>query len=873
MSTLDNTMRLSDMNFENETFSAHDSDSETEVISTRSLSRTLQRQFTKLEVVQAHQIEKLLLWQHVFIGIGIIFTVVCVFLTRNVYDRQFSPPSWNFRLVLKVFHPPKWLKWLNHVSSIITFLYAVCLAAVYSVRIMMLKKRDRTHEQIWVLALLLSLAAYLIPWTDFYKIHDQLLDEAMPREQKFSSKSWFDPISTTVLLLRLSMFTSSTIFYSWACIHSYRMLDSDIGIVFYLPKVIVLFVYIACKIMVWFRYSIQPAEMFFTSFFGMVSTYSTAHKWVPAGVLYGCLSLLFESLLCGYVLREVWLTKGILKKADYLKYRTKQIGFRFFVYHNMVFYVVFWVLYMTLLLGIPFGLKAFQVVVTGDSNFETHDFMFGLQVMLLSYATVEAYANLPADALGFKGWFAPQVPSGGASELAPITYRKREPPSIKGVVSDLSVNCFVMQTHVTMFNFAWLVYYWDTPKVEDFNLKQDVFKFTVVQYIRDKPTDTHVLVVDGSDRIVIAFKGTTSTKNLKTDINMFYSNARGLLPTQLGEEDLSGDAEANAGEVVRSKLWRWAKIHKGFAIAYAAVGQTLLRTIRRLENERRRPVFLTGHSLGGALATVCSLDLHLRLGMTRREIFVSTFGAPRVGNRAFKNIYNDLVPIHWRIVVGPDVVAKLPKIGFTHVGKKVLITADGDLFIDPNSLELNLWSGDVASVLYHRKASYLLAMRAWCERHHGDEYIPEFWPFPVSSDDKRRFAHALVRSDTRVEGVTRDDRTMFLKSIDVPVDEQVDNIMQRPTAMYGGAYMNHGQRNIEKSKTVMKLASSTTAMATATQVDDKRSSKQRDIHHIDELINALQVDTEPIRDTRAVANWARLGAALARRNVDTSKHW
>ena len=69
--------------------------------------------------------------------------------------------------------------------------------------------------------------------------------------------------------------------------------------------------------------------------------------------------------------------------------------------------------------------------------------------------------------------------------MVPITYRKREPPSLHGVVSDLNIYRFIMQTHVTMFNFAWLVYYWDTRKL--------VLKFTIADYLMDKETDTHAL--------------------------------------------------------------------------------------------------------------------------------------------------------------------------------------------------------------------------------------------------------------------------------------------------------------------------------------------------------------------------------------------
>ena len=330
-----------------------------------------------------------------------------------------------------------------------------------------------------------------------------------------------------------------------------------------------------------------------------------------------------------------------------------------------------------------------------------------------------------------------------------------------------------------MFNFSWIVYYWDTKKVENFKIAQDVFKFTIADYIKDKETDTHALIVDGADRIVVSFKGTTSMKNLKTDIKMFHSSVRALLPTPLPETQ-EQELPPNAEEVINSRLWRRAQIHQGFSTAYRAIAPRLLTVLQNLVKAKRRPVFITGHSLGGALATVCSLDLFVTLGLTRREIFVSTFGAPRVGNRPFRQLYDSVVPIHWRIVVGPDVVAKLPKMGYTHCGKKVLITVDGDLFMDPNSLELNLWSGDTASILYHRKASYLLAMRAWCEKHHGSEYVPEFWAFPVSQDDTKRFQHVMCRHQNNTLGVFSSDDALNKRAKLLMFDAMIDKLPNSP---------------------------------------------------------------------------------------------
>lgn len=721
------------------------------------------RQFTKLEVVQAQQIGRLLFWHHVFVCIGIIYTTVVIALMNTIYaDIWFTQDLYGWDYDLRDFRVPVALNWFNQAATIPMFIYITTLFVAFSIRIFRLRIRSRTKEQIWIIFLLFSMVLYLNPFTAIVKMHDVLIYQSEPWLH-WRNKPWCVLAIRVFDAFQISGFTATTIFYVWATIHSYRMLETKITHMFYLPKLLILAIYVTSKVVVNVSYRVIPSELAFASFLAMVSTYYTADFWYKPGVWYASLTLAFETFLTIYILWEYRRTRRVLQNADYLKYRTQQIGFRFFIYHNLTFYIVFVTLYIALLIALPNGANVFVLRFNKFriSLFRLYDLQFGIQIMLLAYVTVETYVNLPSSTDGLLGLVFPKIAARFGNrrlaELEPITYRKREPPTAHGVVSDLRVNCFVMQTHVTLFNFAWLVYYWNTPKAEKFQIKQDVFKFSFADYIEDEATDTHALVVDGEDRVVIAFKGTTSSKNLKTDINMFYFNARALLPTKLENEDIvdqeetdtytTDDTRSNPSSILHSLSWRRAKIHKGFAVAYAAIAYPLLAVVRRLQMEKRRPVYLTGHSLGGALATVCSLDLYLTQRLSAKEIFVSTFGAPRVGNRHFSSVYNECVPIHWRIVVAPDVVAKLPKVGYKHVGKKVLITVDGDLFIDPNSLELNMWTGDVASILYHRKASYLLAMRAWCERHHGDEYVPEFWPFPVSEDDTRRFQHAMARSE------------------------------------------------------------------------------------------------------------------------------
>ena len=61
----------------------------------------------------------------------------------------------------------------------------------------------------------------------------------------------------------------------------------------------------------------------------------------------------------------------------------------------------------------------------------------------------------------------------------------------------------------------------------------------------------------------------------------------------------------------------------------------------------------TGHSLGGALATLAAYDIRKQLqasGNQDVEVMCYSFGAPRTGNHAFAADYNHVVPDTWSII-------------------------------------------------------------------------------------------------------------------------------------------------------------------------------------------------------------------------------
>lgn len=92
-------------------------------------------------------------------------------------------------------------------------------------------------------------------------------------------------------------------------------------------------------------------------------------------------------------------------------------------------------------------------------------------------------------------------------------------------------------------------------------------------------------------------------------------------------------------------------------------------------------VYVTGHSLGGALATLHALELSSSQLAKRGAIYVTmyNFGSPRVGNRRFAELYNEKVKDSWRVVNHRDIIPSVPRLmGYCHVAQPVYLAA-GDV--------------------------------------------------------------------------------------------------------------------------------------------------------------------------------------------------
>lgn len=92
--------------------------------------------------------------------------------------------------------------------------------------------------------------------------------------------------------------------------------------------------------------------------------------------------------------------------------------------------------------------------------------------------------------------------------------------------------------------------------------------------------------------------------------------------------------------------------HKGFYTLYLSIRDKIWDWLDK--NENIKIIFITGHSLGGALSTICAFDL------AQYTPIHYSFAAPRSGNVLYAKNFNSLVPQSLRINNTEDIVPQLP---------------------------------------------------------------------------------------------------------------------------------------------------------------------------------------------------------------------
>ena len=111
--------------------------------------------------------------------------------------------------------------------------------------------------------------------------------------------------------------------------------------------------------------------------------------------------------------------------------------------------------------------------------------------------------------------------------------------------------------------------------------------------------------------------------------------------------------------IVKRASFHGCAVHCGFLIQYNSVRHQIMAYLGSM---RPQSIICSGHSLGGALATLCALDLAL-LG---HNTICVTFGSPRVGCDRFAKQFATKVQSSTRVAHWMDPVTYVP-MRFTHV--------------------------------------------------------------------------------------------------------------------------------------------------------------------------------------------------------------
>ncbi|TQV98414.1 lipase precursor [Cordyceps javanica] len=151
--------------------------------------------------------------------------------------------------------------------------------------------------------------------------------------------------------------------------------------------------------------------------------------------------------------------------------------------------------------------------------------------------------------------------------------------------------------------------------------------YSIGGYVAINPTQEH---------IVVAFKGSTSFVDVISDLTKNLVPATDLFPG-----------------------CKHCSLHHGFKNAFSTVKDAVEYTVK---SELRKPeqkawrVVVTGHSLGGAVATIAAA--YLRARGIACDLYA--YGSPRVGTEEFAHLVTNDNNFSARITNGNDVVTALP---------------------------------------------------------------------------------------------------------------------------------------------------------------------------------------------------------------------
>jgi hypothetical protein len=246
----------------------------------------------------------------------------------------------------------------------------------------------------------------------------------------------------------------------------------------------------------------------------------------------------------------------------------------------------------------------------------------------------------------------------------------------------------------TMANLAYIPFEEQEEEYARLELNLKSGEFQLVETFNAE--DTQVFLARNADYAVLSFRGTQidSIRDINTDIQA-------------------------------SRLYTKAgKVHTGFIHAYQNVAADVEKALKKIKG---LPLYITGHSLGGALATIAAQQLEGTFGDQIAACY--TFGSPRVGNDDYDQ---SIKAAFYRIVNCTDGVALVPllSMGYTHIGDLRYLTRRGELRRGTHNF-LRMWELFAASLLSFPKFWAPLV-----NAHSLDEYVQKLEKLALARNKK-----------------------------------------------------------------------------------------------------------------------------------------
>jgi len=240
---------------------------------------------------------------------------------------------------------------------------------------------------------------------------------------------------------------------------------------------------------------------------------------------------------------------------------------------------------------------------------------------------------------------------------------KKFPVATPAPVSDSLVANGYQEAQAIRYLYYSYATYCDSGSITNWNCRWctgNDYTLASISIVYDAQTDAFGFVGYNAahNEIVVAYRGTepTSLTNWITDLS--------FAKTDLNFAGISG-----------------AHVHSGFYNNYNALASQTKAAVAALRSAYPTAnVYFTGHSLGGAMATLATLDAAVTWKIPSTLLGHLTFGSPRVGDTTFATAFSQYVGNgnHLRVVNDDDIVPHLPLklMGFHHVSTEVWLHGD-----------------------------------------------------------------------------------------------------------------------------------------------------------------------------------------------------